>query len=50
VLARKFGNLEEVRATVSGYFHGADVVVAVLLLVMFAFWLRHHLKPDDEKG
>ena len=50
VLARKFGNLEEVRATVSGYFHGADVVVAILLLVMFAFWLRHHLKPDDEKG
>lgn len=30
------------------YFHGADVIVGVFILVGFAFWLRHHLKPDKE--
>ena len=28
------------------YFHGADLVIGVLLLGGFAYWLWHHLKPD----
>lgn len=48
-LAHKFGNLEQMRATISHYFHGADVVMAVVLVIMFALWLKHHLKPDEEE-
>ena len=29
------------------YFHGADVVIGVILLAGFAFWLYHHLKPEQ---
>ena len=39
----------EVRKTVSHYFHGADVVIAIALLAFFAVWLRHHLRPDEEE-
>lgn len=28
------------------YFHGADAIIGVLLLIAFGIWLRHHLKPD----
>jgi membrane protein DedA with SNARE-associated domain len=49
ILGKRFGNLEQVRGTVSGYFHGADVVIAVVLVIMFALWLKHHLKPDEEE-
>ncbi|MGQ9523840.1 MAG: DedA family protein [Armatimonadota bacterium] len=28
------------------YFHGADVVIGILLAVGFAFWLWHHLRPE----
>jgi membrane protein DedA with SNARE-associated domain len=28
------------------YFHGADAVIAVGLLILFGIWLKHHLKPD----
>ncbi|MDO8684895.1 MAG: DedA family protein [Armatimonadota bacterium] len=38
----------QIRKAVSGYFHGADVVIGVVLVVMFALWLRHHLRPDEE--
>ncbi|MDO8586191.1 MAG: DedA family protein [Armatimonadota bacterium] len=45
----RHGTPEEIRKTVSGYFHGADVIVGIFLLVVFALWLRHHLKPDEEE-
>lgn len=28
------------------YFHGADLVIGVLLLTAFGYWLWHHLKPE----
>lgn len=28
------------------YFHGADAIIVILLLIGFGFWLRHHLRPD----
>lgn len=28
------------------YFHGADLVIGVILLAGFAYWLWHHLKPE----
>ncbi len=30
------------------YFHGADVIIGIVLLVGFALWLYHHLQPDKE--
>jgi membrane protein DedA with SNARE-associated domain len=30
------------------YFHGADTVIGITLLALFAFWLWHHLKPEPE--
>lgn len=32
------------------YFHGADVVIGVLILAGGAFWLWHHLRPEPEEG
>lgn len=29
------------------YFHGADVIIGVLLVIAFAIWLYHHLKPEE---
>ncbi len=34
--------------SIKHYFHGADVIIGVLLLAGFAFWLYHHLKPEKE--
>lgn len=48
VMGKNGKAIEQVRKSVSGYFHGADVVIGLLLLVMFGFWLRHHLRPDEE--
>ena len=31
------------------YFHGADVIIGVLIVIAFAFWLWHHLKPEPKK-
>ena len=28
------------------YFHGADVIIGVVLLALFAVWLWHHLRPE----
>ena len=28
------------------YFHGADAVIGVVLLIALGIWLRHHLRPD----
>lgn len=33
---------------IRNYFHGADVVIAVLIAVGIAFYLYHHLKPDKK--
>ncbi len=33
--------------SIRGYFHGADVVIGIFLLVGFAGWLYHHLKPEE---
>lgn len=35
-------NWESIRA----YFHGADAVIAVIVGVLFAVWLYHHLRPE----
>lgn len=35
-------------ASIRRYFHGADIVIIVLLGVAFAFWLYHHLKPETQ--
>jgi membrane protein DedA with SNARE-associated domain len=35
--------------SVRTYFHGADKVVAVLIVLAFVFWLYHHLKPEAEE-
>lgn len=32
------------------YFHGADAVIGVVLLVAFVIWLRHHLRPDPAEA
>ncbi len=32
--------------SIRNYFHGADMVVGIALVVGFAFWLWHHLKPE----
>lgn len=32
------------------YFHGADLVIGVLLVAGFAFWLWHHLRPDPDEA
>ena len=32
------------------YFHGADAVIAVVFLVLFGLWLRHHLRPDEAES
>jgi membrane protein DedA with SNARE-associated domain len=31
------------------YFHGADLLIGILLLSAFGYWLWHHLKPDREE-
>lgn len=36
--------------SIKGYFHGADVVIGILLLAGFAVFLYHHLKPETVKG
>ncbi|MDH7482712.1 MAG: DedA family protein [Armatimonadota bacterium] len=33
-------------SSIRSYFHNADIVIAVLIGVAFAFWLYHHLKPE----
>ncbi len=44
----KFGqHMEQVKAAM----HKADFAVGAVLLVLFAVWLKHHLRPDpDEDG
>ena len=32
------------------YFHGADAIIVVVILIAFGFWLRHHLRPDPDEA
>lgn len=32
--------------SIRSYFHGADTVIGIVLVLGFAFWLWHHLKPE----
>lgn len=32
------------------YFHGADYIIGGFLLVCFAVWLYHHLRPEPEEA
>lgn len=32
--------------SIRNYFHGADIVIGVLIVLGFAYWLYHHLKPE----
>jgi hypothetical protein len=34
--------------TLRSYFHGADIIIGVILGAGFIFWLYHHLKPEKE--
>jgi membrane protein DedA with SNARE-associated domain len=47
VLGRHADSFEAVHARITGYFHGADAVIGVALVVLFVLWLRHHLKDDE---
>jgi membrane protein DedA with SNARE-associated domain len=42
----KFADNLEILKT---YFHGADIVIGIVLLAAFGYWLWHHLKPDKEE-
>lgn len=33
--------------TLGKYFHNVDLVIGIILVAGFAFWLYHHLKPDE---
>ena len=33
----------------SKYFHRVDAVIGVFIVLAFAFWLYHHLKPEPEE-
>jgi membrane protein DedA with SNARE-associated domain len=35
--------------TLKTYFHRADLAIGLLIVAAFAYWLRHHLKPDAEE-
>lgn len=35
--------------SIRGYFHGADVVIGVILLAGFGVWLYHHLRPEPNE-
>lgn len=37
------GNLDKLKK----YFHGADAIIVIGLLIMFGFWLKHHLHPEE---
>ena len=47
ILGKHGEAIGQVRKTVSHYFHGADIVIGVVLVIMFVIWLRHHLRPDE---
>ena len=32
--------------TIRNYFHGADLLIGIVLVAGFVFWLWHHLKPE----
>jgi membrane protein DedA with SNARE-associated domain len=48
VLGRHAKDFEAVHGKLTSYFHGADAVIGIVLLLLFAVWLRHHLKPEPE--
>jgi membrane protein DedA with SNARE-associated domain len=33
-------------ASIKNYFHGADIVIGVLILLGIAYWVWHHFKPE----
>lgn len=33
-----------------GYFHRADAAIVIVIILLFAFWLYHHLKPEKEES
>jgi membrane protein DedA with SNARE-associated domain len=39
------GNFEKI----SGYFHGADVVIGVIIVAGLAYYIYHHVKPEHPK-
>ncbi|HEY3269536.1 MAG TPA: DedA family protein [Armatimonadota bacterium] len=43
-LTKRLGDFERVHEAITGYFHGADAVIGIAFVVLFAIWLRHHLK------
>ncbi|HEY3411797.1 MAG TPA: DedA family protein [Armatimonadota bacterium] len=50
VLGRNSKDFAAVHDRIAGYFHGADVVIGVVLLAMFGVFVWHHLKPDPEES
>jgi membrane protein DedA with SNARE-associated domain len=47
-LGRHSSDFEAVHEKIVGYFHGADIVIGVALLVLLAMFVRHHFKPEPE--
>lgn len=45
-LGRHSKDFEAVHERIVGYFHGADVVIGIGLLILLGLFLRHHLKPE----
>ena len=35
---------------IRNYFHGADILIGLVLAVMIGFWMWRHLKPKQKKG
>lgn len=34
--------------SIRSYFHGADVIIGIVIVVAFAIWLYHHLRPERQ--
>jgi membrane protein DedA with SNARE-associated domain len=50
LFGRNAKDFAAVHEKITGYFHGADAVIAVALLVLVALFIRHHLKPEEREA
>jgi membrane protein DedA with SNARE-associated domain len=48
LFGRNAGSFEAVHRRITGYFHGADAVIGIGLLVLIVLFVRHHLKEEPE--
>jgi membrane protein DedA with SNARE-associated domain len=50
MLGRHAKSFEAVHQRITGYFHGADAVIGIALVILFLVWLRHHLRDDEPEA